>query len=178
MSSALPPRVVSLQFNLRYKRTGSLLYLFLNRLVTMYKIAVVDDNETWCFVIHRFLQENNFVVSTFNNAHEFLTESRNFDLALIDFSIPSRRHQRSMDGAELITQLKRTLQQSPILILISAYFPEECLREAGQICAEADACLSKSLTLQQILAVVEHLLQQKQAGYVAETTGKTCLQRR
>ncbi len=142
--------------------------LVLEPFLIMYKIAVVDDNETWCFVIHRSLEEKNFAVSTFNNDHEFLTEARKFDLALIDFSIPARRHQRSMDGAELIAQLKQTLQRCPILVLISAYFTEDCLQEARQICAEADACLSKSLTLQQILAVVEHLLQQKQDGFVSE----------
>lgn len=144
--------------------------MLLNHLITMYRIAVVDDNETWCFVIQRFLQEKNFTVSTFNNAHEFLAESQKFDLALIDFSIPARRHQRSMDGAEVITQVRRMLRQPPILLLISAYFPEECLQETGQICSEADACLSKNLTLQQILAVIEHLLQQKQDRGVTETT--------
>lgn len=136
----------------------------------MYKVAVVDDNETWCFVIHRFLQQKNFTVSTFNNAQEFLSEACKFDLALIDFSIPSRRHQRHMDGAELIAQLRQTLRQPPILILISAYFPEECLQEASQICSEADVCLSKSLTLQQIMTVIEHLLHHKQDGCAAETT--------
>jgi CheY-like chemotaxis protein len=136
----------------------------------MHKIAVVDDNETWCFVTHRFLKQNGFSVSTFNNAQEFLNEARKFDLALIDFSIPSRRYQRSMDGAELISRLRHTLQQPPILVLISAYFTEECLREATELCAEADACLSKSITLQQILAVIEHLLQRKQPGATAETT--------
>lgn len=144
--------------------------MLLNHLITMYRIAVVDDNETWCFVIQRFLQEKNFTVSTFNNAHEFLAESQKFDLALIDFSIPARRHQRSMDGAEVIAQVRRMLRQPPILLLISAYFPEECLQETGQICSEADACLSKNLTLQQILAVIEHLLQQEQDRGVTETT--------
>lgn len=136
----------------------------------MYKIAIVDDNETWCFVIHRFLQERNFAVTSFNNAHEFLAEARSFDLALVDFSIPSRRHQRSIDGAELIAQIKQTLKYPPILILISAYFTDDCMQEAAQICSEADACLSKSLTLQQILAVIEHLLQQKQESSVSKMT--------
>lgn len=136
--------------------------MFFNPLEIMYKIAVVDDNETWCFVIHRFLQEKNFAVTSFNNAHDFLTEAGKFDLALIDFSIPARRHQRSIDGAELIIQVKQTLKRSPILILISAYFTDDCLQEAAQICSEADACLSKNLSLQQILAVIEDLLLQKQ----------------
>lgn len=143
--------------------------MFLTPLEIMYKIAVVDDNETWCFVIHRFLEEKNFAVTSFNNAHEFLTEAHKFDLALIDFSIPSRRYQRNMDGAELISQLKQTLQHPPILVLISAYFTEDCLQEAKQICSEADACLSKSSSLKQILAVIEQLLGQKQAGFVSET---------
>jgi CheY-like chemotaxis protein len=143
---------------------------FKSHLEPMFKIAVVDDNETWCFVIHRFLQQKNFAVSVFNTTQDFLPEARKFDLALIDFSIPSRRHQRGMDGAELITRLKQTLQHSPILILISAYFTEECLQEAAQICSEADACLSKSLSLQQILAIIEGLLQQKQDGCASDTT--------
>jgi CheY-like chemotaxis protein len=134
----------------------------------MYKIAVIDDNETWCFVIQRCLKQKNYSVSTFHSANDFLAAPHNFDLALIDFSMPSRRYQQSIDGAELITHLRHTLQHPPILVLISAYFTEECLQESGILCADADACLSKSMPLEKILSAIEKLLQQGRMGLASE----------
>lgn len=124
----------------------------------MYSIAVVDDNEAWGFTLGFFLRQHNFLVSSFSNPELFLRQAQDFDLALVDFSIPSRRYQREMDGPHLIAKVKRQLEQPPLFILISAYFTEEILKQPKDLCPEADAYLSKSAGLEEILQCVQELL--------------------
>ncbi|EKQ70797.1 hypothetical protein OsccyDRAFT_1102 [Leptolyngbyaceae cyanobacterium JSC-12] len=50
-----------------------------------------------------------------------MREASDFDLAIIDFSIPSRRYQILIDGPELISQLKQQLPNPPIFILIPSF---------------------------------------------------------
>lgn len=124
----------------------------------MYRIAVIDDNEAWCFIVANFLRQQGFEVFTFNDPYDFLASAEHCDLALVDFSIPPRRYQKNTDGPDLIATLKKTLAHPPLLVLISAYFTEDILKDAEAICPEADAYLSKSLGLQGILQQVEQLL--------------------
>ena len=124
----------------------------------MCRIAVIDDNEAWCFIVADFFCQQGFEVSTFSNSYEFLEAAEQFDLALVDFSIPPRRYQKNTDGPDLIDTIKRTVATPPLLILISAYFTEEILNDAEALCPQADAYLSKSLGLQGILQQVKMLL--------------------
>ncbi|UBF25761.1 response regulator [Kovacikia minuta CCNUW1] len=117
----------------------------------MYRIAVIDDNAAWCFALENFLSLNGFAVSTFNDAGAFFKVAEQFDMALVDFSMPSPCYQKEINGPELIAQVKQRLRRRPILILVSAYFTEEILRDARYICPEADAHLSKSAGLKGIL---------------------------
>jgi CheY-like chemotaxis protein len=124
----------------------------------MYNIAIVDDNEAWCFTLGFFLRQHHFSVSSFNAPDVFLKQAHEFDLALIDFSIPVRRFQREVDGPSLIARIKRQLDNPPLLVLISAYFTKEVLSHPHDICPEADAYLSKSCGLEEILQCIEQLL--------------------
>jgi CheY-like chemotaxis protein len=124
----------------------------------MYNIAIVDDNEAWCFTLGFFLRQHRFSVSSFNAPDVFLKQAHNFDLALVDFSIPVRRFQREVDGPSLIARIKHELDNPPLLVLISAYFTKEVLNQPHDICPEADAYLSKSCGLEEILQCVEQLL--------------------
>lgn len=124
----------------------------------MYNIAIVDDNEAWCFTLEFFLRQHHFSVSSFNAPDLFLKQAHEFDLALIDFSIPVRRFQREVDGPSLIAKIKRQVSNPPLLVLISAYFTKEVLNHPHDICPEADAYLSKSCGLEEILQCVQHLL--------------------
>jgi CheY-like chemotaxis protein len=124
----------------------------------MYRLAIVDDNETWCFVLALRLQQQGYTVSTFTDVQAFLREVTQFDLVLVDFSIPTPRYQRSMDGPELIYQVKHQLNNPPLLILISSFFTQDLLKEATDICPEADAILSKQLETTEILSHIHQLL--------------------
>jgi CheY-like chemotaxis protein len=124
----------------------------------MYQIAVLDDNEAWCFVVGHLFQQHDYAVSTFTEVSAFLAEAHRFDIALIDFSIPPRRYQRDTDGPDIICKLKESLAKPPLTILISAYFTDEVLVNAKEICPEADAYLSKSAGLHEILHQVEELI--------------------
>jgi len=72
-------------------------------------------------VIAHLLRQHHYKVFTFADAHSFMREASDFDLAIIDFSIPSRRYQILIDGPELISQLKQQLPNPPIFILIPSF---------------------------------------------------------
>jgi CheY-like chemotaxis protein len=129
----------------------------------MYRIAVVDDNQSWCFVLKLRLQQEGYAVSTFANARAFLQEAEQFDLALIDFSIPAPVYQPDMDGPELISELRR-LDRSPILVLISSFFTEDVLNDASSICPEADAILSKQTETSRLFSQIRQLLNSRKGA--------------
>jgi CheY-like chemotaxis protein len=121
----------------------------------MYRIAIVDDNETWCYVLQLVLDRHGFAASTFTDANQFLTVAQHFDLALIDFSMPTRPFQRELDGNEVITYLKQQLSNPPILVLTSAFFGIDTLDIAHQICPIADAYISKGDGMPSIVEFVK-----------------------
>ncbi len=124
----------------------------------MYRIAIVDDNETWCFVLAHLLRQEGYEVATFTDTYNFLREARYFDLALIDFLIPPRRHQTGTDGPDLIVKLKQQLAHPPILALISSFFLEDCLPQISDLCPQADAYLSKGMAATKLLQEIKQLL--------------------
>mgnify|MGYP002777004010 CR=1 FL=1 len=126
----------------------------------MYRIAIVDDNETWCFVLANFLRHEGFTVETFVDAREFLAVAEQFDLALIDFSMPAPAYRPEIDGTTLIQQIKTRTRKSPILLLVSSFFTPEMLDRSPALCEHADACLSKSLGLEGLLAELQKWLPQ------------------
>lgn len=98
-------------------------------------------------------------MSTFTDTQAFLREVHQFDLALVDFLMPTPRYQLDMDGTELICQVKHQLDNPPLLVLISSFFTKDLLDVAADVCPEADAVLSKQtkttgmfLQIQQLLA--------------------------
>jgi len=121
----------------------------------VYRIAIVDDNETWCFALKAALQHHGFDVSAFTDAYEFLKFAQHFDLALVDFSMPTRLFKRELDGSQVITQVKEQYKDPPFLVLISSYFTKDGLAVAQQICPNADAYLSKSSGLTRIVELVK-----------------------
>lgn len=124
----------------------------------MYHLAIVDDNETWCFVLALRLQQQGYAVSTFTDGPAFLHEAAQFDLVLVDFSMPTPRYQRSMDGPELICQVKHQLDNLPLLVLISSFFTPDVLKEVESVCPEADAIFSKQLEAAEMFAQIQQLL--------------------
>jgi DNA-binding response OmpR family regulator len=126
-----------------------------------FKIAVVDDNEAWAFVVDLFLSQKGFMVSVFSDPYTFLEQAEQFDLALVDFSIPLRSYQKDIDGSKLICSVKQRLENPPLLVLISAYFTEAILADAQEICPEADGHLGKGTELEEIFRFTKQLLDSK-----------------
>ncbi|QZZ21840.1 response regulator [Leptothermofonsia sichuanensis E412] len=124
----------------------------------MDRIAIVDDNETWCFVVSQLFEQHGYAVSTFTEPASFLQEAGKYDVVLVDFSIPPRRYQKEMNGPDLIRQLKENLEEPPVMILISAFFTEDILPSVETICPQADGCLSKGMDLQEILQQVQQII--------------------
>jgi CheY-like chemotaxis protein len=127
----------------------------------MYRTAIVDDNEAWLFTLENFLQQQGFAVTTFSDAHSFMKVADQFDIALVDFSMPSPHYQKEVNGPELISQLKQSLTRAPFLILVSAYFTDEILEYAKELCPHADAYLSKGIGLKGIVQRMQQLLTDK-----------------
>ncbi|MDX2243699.1 MAG: response regulator [Leptolyngbyaceae cyanobacterium bins.302] len=120
----------------------------------MYRIAIVDDNEAWCYVLQTVLQQHDFTVLTFTDAHAFIKVAQQFDLALIDFSMPARPFARELDGCEVINQLKQTLKNPPFMVLTSAFFAQDTLAIARELCPKADAYLSKTTSVTKIVELI------------------------
>ncbi|GAB4376188.1 MAG: hypothetical protein Kow00121_22860 [Elainellaceae cyanobacterium] len=124
----------------------------------MYRLAIVDDNESWCFVLALWLEQQGYTVSTFTNAHTFLEEVDRFDLVLVDFSLPAPRYRTAIDGPEVICKVRNCSDNPPLLVLISGFFTEDFLGQATEICPEADAVWSKQLDAKNLVYKVEQLL--------------------
>lgn len=125
----------------------------------MYHLAIVDDNESWCFVLANLLQSKGYAVSTFTDTSTFMRTAHQFDLALIDFSMPPRRHQQETDGPDIIRKVRQQLSHPPLLVLISSYFTEDCLDQSSQAYWQADACWSKQMPSAELQQQIEQLLQ-------------------
>lgn len=135
----------------------------------MYRLAVVDDNDAWCFVLAHLLRQHGYEVSTFTDAQAFLREANQFDLALIDFSMPARQYQLETDGPDVIRKLNQRLHHPPILVLISAFFTEDILKQGTELCPEADAYLSKQIEAAELVQRIEQLLADRSPNHNHES---------
>ncbi|MBD2042189.1 response regulator [Microcoleus sp. FACHB-672] len=126
----------------------------------MYKVAVLDDDEYWCLAIQRYFRKE-FEVSIFLEVENFLNKASQFDLAIVDFSIPRAKFEPKISGSEIICHLKKTLENPPILVLASGFISQND-REAGQkLCPQADDFLAKDAGLDQILIQIKELMKVK-----------------
>ncbi|HEY9624285.1 MAG TPA: hypothetical protein V6C78_28275, partial [Crinalium sp.] len=81
-----------------------------------------------------------------------------FDLVLVDFSMPTPRYQRDVNGPELICTVKQRLSNPPLLVLISGFFTKDLLHSAADLCPEADAILSKEISVSDLISRIRDLL--------------------
>jgi CheY-like chemotaxis protein len=134
----------------------------------MYHLAVVDDNETWCFVLGHLLQQHGYNVTTFTDVDAFLRDVNRFDLALIDFSMPPRSYQTHTDGPDVIRKVRQRFSNPPLLVLVSAYFTEDLVKQAADIFPQADAYLSKDTDSRKLVTRIKQLLADLQAKPVLD----------
>jgi CheY-like chemotaxis protein len=127
----------------------------------MYKLAILDDDEHWCRVAQRFLKEE-YAVATYKSVSSFLwqlEELKQYDIFLVDFMLPTARHELSTDGIEIITALKRRLPHSPVVLLVTAFMSRNELDVHGkEMCPEADGFFAKDAGLEILAHQIKQLL--------------------
>ena len=127
----------------------------------MYKIGVLDDDENWCLIVERFLRKD-FEVHTYKTVFTFLQEIEDYDLLIIDFSLPPALYEKGMDGCEIINHIKNNFINPPLLVLATGFISANELEYGREICPEADAFLAKDAGLDIILNEVKRLLEPKE----------------
>jgi CheY-like chemotaxis protein len=127
----------------------------------MYKIGVLDDDENWCLIVERFLRKD-FEVHSYKTVFTFLQEIEDYDLLIIDFSLPPALYEKGMDGCEIINHIKNNFINPPLLVLATGFISANDLEYGRGICPEADAFLAKDAGLDIILNEVKRLLEPKE----------------
>lgn len=122
----------------------------------MNTIAVVDDDIHWCFAVERFFK-NKFEIYRFPTASEFLKQSFDFDLVIVDYSIPYLSDETYIESIELIRYLK-SLRYPPLIILASGYVSKHDSALGKTICPEADAFFAKGSGLDELAYTIKQLL--------------------
>lgn len=129
----------------------------------MYKIAVIDDDKDWCFVIKRFFSKD-FEVYTFEKIPYFLQQLSAYDLVLVDYSIPPSGYDKNLQGCDIIHYLKANLLKPPLVVLVSGFISKNDSELGRKICPEADAFFAKDAGLEEILQQTKQLLTFKSSG--------------
>jgi CheY-like chemotaxis protein len=123
----------------------------------MNTIAVVDDDIHWCYVIERFFR-NDLEVYTFPTVSAFLKQLFDYDLVIVDYSIPPVNYEENIESCELIHHLKTNLRYPPLVVLISGYVNKNDCELGKKICPEADAFLTKDAGLDELLRQIKQLI--------------------
>lgn len=124
------------------------------------RIAIVDDNESWCFILQRALQQQGYETKTFSDPWRFLQQATQFHLAIVDYCLHTPQYQRSLDGVELICRIKTQSSSAPLMVLTSSYFPDESPEALQSFCPEADLVLPRPLQIQTLLHPIQRLFDQ------------------
>lgn len=123
---------------------------------SMPTMAVIDDDIHWCFTIERFFRKE-FEVFTFPNVADFLKQSFDFDIVLVDYSIPTLNYEEHIESRDLVCYLKN-LPYPPWVILVSGYVSKNNLALGKQICPEADTFFAKDAGLDQLSQTIKSLM--------------------
>lgn len=125
----------------------------------MYNVAIVDDNQDFCFVLECLLK-NYFQVSGFLDISKFLQslESQTYDVILVDFTLLSEENQSIKNGCELIVNLKNKLSNPPLCILLTGWIGKNDLEGGKKLCPQADGFLPKDADIPYILEQINTLL--------------------
>src|ERR1035437_548210 len=118
-------------------------------------ILVVDDDKSILRTFTRILQKSGYEIETAETGKEAMekTESRHYDLALVDIRLPD------MDGTDLLAKLKEPLQHT-VKIMITG-FPS---LETGVKALDegADAYLVTPVKPQELLVLLEEKLKNRE----------------
>jgi CheY-like chemotaxis protein len=133
----------------------------------MFKIAILDDNNDFCTAIQELLS-NYHETSAFADTSIFLSrvQSEKYDLVLIDLSIQPISKLKIYNGCDLISYLKSTLSELPILVLFTGWISSNPTQEGRKICPVADGFLGKNVDLEKILEEINNLITSKNSQQV------------
>ena len=122
----------------------------------MTKILMVEDHaffsETLAFLLERQFSEGPLGQASFHRTNtlkeglRLVAEAGPFGLAIIDLMLPDG------DGTEVVREIKASCPETPVAVLSSI----EDLSGAPE--AGADKAISKSIHLQEIVAILEQLV--------------------
>ena len=147
-----------------------------------YHILIVDDDNRIRELIKEYLEENNFIVSTANNAEEASEKIKlvNFEIVVLDIMMPGE------SGLELTKKLRKNISTPIILLtakgevddriiglesgaddyLVKPFSPEELLLRINNILKK-----TKEEILEEKIKIGENLLNLKKM--IIEKNGKT-----
>ena len=117
-------------------------------------ILVVDDDDGIRSLVKKYLNENDYLVSTARNGEEAASKIKviKFDLIILDIMMPG------INGLEFINQNKKNLQ-SPIILLTAKGEPNERIKglEVG-----ADDYLPKPFEPKELLLRIQNIIKKTQ----------------
>lgn len=115
------------------------------------RILVVDDDEGILKLIKKFLERNNFIVSTSSSSVEALklVTYGNFDLIILDVMMPE------LTGIEFSKEIRSNADKIPIVILTALCSDKDRI-EAIQ--GGANEFISKPFDPQELLSCINNLL--------------------
>ena len=117
-------------------------------------ILVVDDDDGIRSLVKKYLNENDYLVSTARNGEEAASKIKviKFDLIILDIMMPG------ISGLEFINQNKKNLQ-SPIILLTAKGEPNERIKglEVG-----ADDYLPKPFEPKELLLRIQNIIKKTQ----------------
>ncbi len=119
------------------------------------KLLIVEDDETTSQYIQKGFKEQGFTVDMADNGSEglFLATSGQYDIIVLDRMLPQ------MDGLTLLSALRATGDQTPVIILSALAHVDERIKGLK---AGSDDYLTKPFAFQELLIRSEILIQRKQ----------------
>jgi CheY-like chemotaxis protein len=102
-------------------------------------VLVVDDDESSCELLRRYLISDGHRVQTADSAQQALSKCRSarFDLVFTDRAMPQ------MNGDRLTAAVKRTTPETPVIMLTGF---GEVMKDKGELPEGVDMILSKPVT--------------------------------
>ncbi len=122
----------------------------------MEKILIVDDDQGIQFLLGEVLRKRNYEVDSANSAeHAFeKIKKNNYSLIILDVRLPG------MSGIEAIKKLKKELDTTVPIIVMTAYGSRELALQAVQ--EGAYDLFAKPIKLEELLVVLQRALEKRQ----------------
>lgn len=119
----------------------------------MKRVLLVEDHRAFSDSFAMLLGEEPDIevvgrVGSASECRRFAASGEKFDVAVVDLYLPDG------EGIDLIGELRKVCPRAPVLVLTISLDPDDHSRAIG---AGADKVLSKSTSLEEIVATVRHL---------------------